>query len=187
MTVRRPQPGVQIKGQTEWHPSQDRQPQREIKLLIGVLEQRAQKIMLMANAVAENGLHGRVSEYLALHDRIAEVQALTALLEQRLSDLPEDRAGPLRAQFEQLDLLVMTMLVRSSKRFFAGLEHETILPLGAKDLFLDEDRRLATIATRLQAPHYADRLPRGILTDLGEASRLIQSAAARATSLPAFD
>lgn len=158
----------------------------EVKQLLGALERQAREaITLAGNAEREASKHS-FAAYRAFRDKVGEFQALVILIEGRLRKLVDARSDDLRAEFERLDTLMLSVLVRSSMRFFFVLSANPILPLGAREIFVSELRSLHDASEKLQRPNYAGSLTPDLQKDLETASLILEEIIDKAPSLLNF-
>ena len=71
---------------------------------------------------------------------------------------------------------MLVMLVRTSTRFYGMLKDNTVLPLGARELFLPELRTLTDIRDRLmEDPEHAERMLPGVAPALEAALATVEA------------
>lgn len=146
----------------------------EIKSLLEALERQAREAIALAKtAEAEASKHSFVA-YRAWRDKVGEFQALVILIEGRLKNCVEHRTDDLRAEFERLDILMLSVLVRASMRFFFVLSANPILPLGAREMFVSELRSLHDAHEKLRRPGYVEKLNEDLSKDLDTASLILE-------------
>ena len=154
----------------------------EVKELLGALERQcrdASKLAALAEKEASKHSFGAYREF---RDKVGEFQALVILIEQRLRNLVDNRSDDLRDQFERLDLLV-----RASMRFFFVLSANSVLPMGAREIFVSELRSLHDASEKLQRPGYAGKLGPEMERDLETASMILEEIIDKAPSLLSFN
>ncbi|MBI1206521.1 MAG: hypothetical protein GC191_04435 [Azospirillum sp.] len=167
-------------------PKSEPDPKAEMRAMLATLEIQAAEAAQLAMLV-ERGL--KAETYAAYHEfrsKIGEFRALVSLLDARLGGLDDQRAGDLREQFQRLDQLVLTMVVRAAKSFFVILAESKVFPLGAHDLFLPELASLDEAEERLRRPDYAAAVGPSVLHDLDEARERLKLVLNRLPALPDF-
>lgn len=146
----------------------------EIKSLLEALERQAREaISLARSAEAEASKHSFVA-YRNWRDKVGEFQALVILIEGRLKNCVDHRVDDLRGEFERLDILMLSVLVRASMRFFFVLSANPILPIGAREMFVSELRSLHDAHERLRRPGYKEKLNDDLSKDLDTASLILE-------------
>ena len=106
--------------------------------------------------------------------------------EGRLKNLADHRSDDLRQEFERLDMLMLSVLVRASMRFFFVLSANPILPLGAREIFVSELRSLHDAHTKLNHPNYAGKLNPELEKELETASLILEEIIDKAPGLLQF-
>ncbi|UEM22781.1 hypothetical protein JL100_008555 [Skermanella mucosa] len=160
---------------------------REIALMLSALEKQAKEAASLADRAHGEASRDSYTAYFRFRAKVDEVQALIALIEERLGRMEDDQAEELREQFRRLDAAVLVMLVRTSTRFYALMEKSNALPLGARELFLPELRTLSEVRDRVTAqPEHAALQAAGLLEALELALGMVEGLVARAPSLPDF-
>ena len=146
----------------------------EVKELLGALERQCREAMVLAKtAEIEAGKHS-FGAYRSFRDKVGEFQALVILIEGRLKNVQGTRIDDLRQEFEQLDMLMLSVLVRASMRFFFVLSANPILPLGAREVFVTELRSLHDAHEKLMRPAYAEKIAGHLEKDLETASLILE-------------
>ncbi len=159
---------------------------KEVKGLLGALERQCREAIGLASTAEKEASKHSFAAYRGFRDKVGEFQALVILIEGRLRNLAEGRADDLRQEFERLDILMLTTLVRASMRFFFVLSANPILPLGAREVFVSELRSLHDAHEKLRRPDYAERLSRDLENELEMASQILEEIIDKAPSLIHF-
>ncbi len=100
--------------------------------------------------------------------------------------LADGRGDDLRAEFERLDFLMLALLIKASMRFFFVLSANTILPLGAREIFIAELHSLYEAREKLRRPDYVSRLSTGLANDLDTAEAILEEIIDKAPGLLKF-
>ncbi|MGQ9371819.1 hypothetical protein [Azospirillum sp. A39] len=166
-----------------WRRDDGRQGVRD---LLKALETQARDAMLLAERAQRDMSEDRFASFLDFRRKVEEVRALLALTEERLQGLAGHRLDDLHAEFERMDVLLTTALVRAMRGYFGTMRDDQVLPVGARELFEPELRNLGGLRDRLTRPQAAGRFPDSLLTDLEETMALIRKTVSRAPSLPDF-
>jgi hypothetical protein len=160
---------------------------REIAIMLAALEKQAREAASLADKAHSHASRDSYAGYFQFRAKVDEFQALIALVEERLNRMQDEHTVKLRAQFRQLDTVMLVMLVRTSTRFYGMLNENVTLPLGARELFLPELRTLTEIRDRLmEEPEQAERMIPGVAEALIQALATVEALIERAPSLPDF-
>jgi len=160
---------------------------REVKQLLGALERQIREAMRLAKAAEIDAGRESFNSYRAFREKVGEFQALVILIENRLKNLVDNRSDDLRQEFERLDTLMLSILVKASMRFFFVLSAKTALPLGAREIFVSELHSLHDAHKRLKSPHYAGKLDGQVEQDLNVASEILEEIIEKAPGLLNFN
>jgi len=158
----------------------------EVKELLGALERQARQAIKLASVAEHEASRHSFGSYRLFRDKVGEFQALVILIEGRLKNLAEHRSEDLRQEFERLDMLMLSVLVRASMRFFFVLSANPILPLGAREIFVSELRSLHDAHTKLNHPNYAGKLSPDLEKELETASLILEEIIDKAPGLLQF-
>jgi hypothetical protein len=158
----------------------------EVKELLGALERQCREAAQLAKLAEVEASKHSFHAYREFRDKVGEFQALVILIEQRLRNLVDARSDDLRDQFERLDMVMLALLVRASMRFFFVLSANPILPMGAREIFMQELRSLHDAHEKLRRPSYAGKLGADLDRDLETASLILEEIIDKAPSLLNF-
>ena len=159
---------------------------RELERMILALEGQLLGAELFASSVESSLKAETFSAYRDFRCKVDELRCLSILIEDRFSYLFDENVDILRQQFELLDMLLLTMIIRCYRQFFAILSHCQSLPLGAHEIFAPELDILDATRERLARPVYADQIAAGLMADLEFAAAAIQAVIGRAEPLADF-
>ncbi|GLQ06585.1 hypothetical protein [Sneathiella chinensis] len=156
--------------------------------MLSAMERKAGDVQTIAQAVED----GATKNSFALYDRFvrtaSDFDTLSILVETRLQNV-EIGAGNvqgLQDQYDMLKIVVAHRQIQASMKFFYILSAATTLPLGAKDLFSSELRRLYSLKSELDRPKYQGMLSEDALNDLNTAELILQEIIEKAPSLLNF-
>ena len=90
----------------------------EVKELLVALERQCREAMVLAKTAESEASKHSFGAYRAFRDKVGEFQALVILIEGRLRNVAGARVDDLRGEFERLDALMLSVLVKASMRFF---------------------------------------------------------------------
>ncbi|CAK0771272.1 DUF2383 domain-containing protein [uncultured Gammaproteobacteria bacterium] len=155
----------------------------EVQSLIGALERQAREAITLAQAAEHEVSKHSFAAYRAFREKVGEFQAVVILIEGRLRNLVDARSDDLRQEFERLDTLMLSVLVRASMRFFFVLSANPVMPLGAREIFVSELRSLHDASEKLNRPDYAGRVTPDLQRDLEMASQILEEIIDKAPGL----
>lgn len=158
----------------------------EVKQLLGALERQCREAAALAKTAEQEASRHSFATYREFRDKVGEFQALVILIEQRLRNLVDARSDDLRDEFERLDMVMLALLVRASMRFFFVLSANPVLPMGAREIFMQELRSLHDAHEKLRRPNYAGRLGHDLDRDLETASLILEEIIDKAPGLLQF-
>ncbi|MDR3517821.1 MAG: hypothetical protein P4M00_18620 [Azospirillaceae bacterium] len=150
------------------------------------LERQAREAAKLAAVAQQDASRNSFLAYREFRDKIGEFKALVILIEGRLKNIVDGKADDLQQQFERLDTLMMALLVRASMKFFFVLSANTVLPLGAREIFVAELRSLYEAHEKLSRPAYVGRLDASLESDLQTAEAILEEIIDKAPSLLQF-
>ncbi|WP_041785222.1 hypothetical protein [Rhodospirillum centenum] len=159
---------------------------KEVKDLLAALEGQAREAVRLAKNAEEEAAKDSFLAYNDFRNKVGEFKALCILIEGRLKHLSSPRLQELREEYARLDMLMLGLLVRASMRFFFVLSAKTMLPVGARDIFIAELRSLHEAHEKLSRPDYADKLDAALTQDLDTAEMILEEIIHKAPSLLKF-
>lgn len=159
---------------------------KQVQELLGALERQCREAIALAGTAEKEASKHSFSAYRAFREKVGEFQALVILIESRLRNLADARSDDLRSEFERLDTLMLSVLVKSSMRFFFVLSANPILPLGAREVFMAELKSLHEAHEKLRRPEFAGKLGPELERDLETASLILEEIIEKAPALLQF-
>lgn len=122
--------------------------------------------------------------YRLFRRKIEEHQALASVIRARTSgSRDKDGIGDGMVREERLRY---ELLVRASLRFFYALSATPMLPMGARETFIDELESLVEVRNRLESPEHKGQLSAGVIDDLDTARMILEEIAEKAPQLLDF-
>jgi len=171
----------------DWRKKDSSVSRREIATMLVALEKQAREASRLADKAHSHASRDSYAGYFQFRAKVDELQALIALIEERLARLESEHIIELTARFRELDTVILMMLVRTSTRFYGMLKDNIALPLGARELFLPELRTLTDLRDRLmEEPEQAERMAPGVASALENALATIEALIESAPTLPDF-
>lgn len=159
---------------------------RELERMISALEGQLLGAEILASSVESSLKAETFSAYQLFRYKVDELRCLSVVIEDRFTYLLDEDVDILRQQFELLDVLLLTMIIRCYSQFFAILCESHVLPLGAHEIFEPELNILDATRERLSRPIYAGQIAEGLMTDLEHAAEAIRVVIDRAEPLPDY-
>ncbi|HYG85098.1 MAG TPA: hypothetical protein VD978_02470 [Azospirillum sp.] len=159
---------------------------QEVEGLLVALERQAREAMDLAGRAQRDMGDDRFASFLDFRRKVEEVRALAALTEDRLKGLTGEKLADLRAEFERMDLLLTTLLVKATRNYFGTMRDDQVLPIGARELFEPELRNVEETRAKLAQPRFEGKVPAATIVDLEETSAMIRKIISRVPSLPDF-
>ena len=159
---------------------------KEVEELLSAIEQQASEAIVLAERAQRDVSKDRFSSFLGFRRKVEEVRALVALTEERLTGVGGDKLTDLLTEFERIDLLLIGLLARATRNYFANMRDDQALPIGARELFGPELKIIDEMRTKLGRPQYAGKVSPVVLEDLEATGAAIRKVISRAPSLPDF-
>ncbi len=157
--------------------------------MLTAMERKATEVLKMAAAAeadANKNSYGMYDEFVR---KATDFDTLAILVEQRIANIEigATNQSELEEQYDSLKMLVAHGLIKASMKFFFVLSAATTLPLGAKNLFSSELRRLYALKNELSLPKYEGKLAEDKLSDLETAELILQEIIDKAPSMLSFN
>lgn len=159
---------------------------KEVEELLSAIEQQASEAIALAERAQRDVSKDRFSSFLGFRRKVEEVRALVALTEERLTGVGGDKLTDLLTEFERIDLLLIGLLARATRTYFANMRDDQALPMGAREMFEPELRIIDEMRVKLNRPQYAGRVSPAVIEDLEFTSAAIRKVISRAPGLPDF-
>lgn len=158
----------------------------EVQGLLGALERQARTAATLAKQAEDEAAKDSFIVYNQFREQVGEFRALCILIESRLKNMEGGVVDDLREEYARLDTLMLGLLVKASMRFFFVLSAKTMLPMGARDIFVSELRSLHDAAEKLRRPDYQNRISGTLKTDLETAELILEEIIHKAPKLISF-
>lgn len=161
---------------------------KEVVEMLTAMERKAKEVLKMATTAEAEATKHSYSMYDEFVRKATDFDTLAILVEQRISNMEigGGSQSELEEQYDALKMLVAHGLIKASMKFFFVLSTSTSLPLGARNLFSSELRRLYTLKKELALPKYQGKLDKQKLADLDTAEMILQEIIDKAPSLLNF-
>jgi hypothetical protein len=160
---------------------------REVENLLDALEDQLQGATRLAKVAERDVASLKYSSYRRFREKVGEFLALTIIIKRRIPHVDDVNTRDLVERFEMSEVRFFTMLVRASLRFFYIISSNLTLPMGTREIFLDELRSLHSAHETLRRPEYALRLDDDVINDLDVAEQILTEIVDRAPRLLMFE
>ncbi|HYE52429.1 MAG TPA: hypothetical protein VEB20_22725 [Azospirillaceae bacterium] len=179
-------------------PDRDRTSrQTEAKALFAALRDHAVEAMLLAEKARTDPARFRDHAYYGFREKLTDFQALASLLERRIDETAKDwrlrqegsaaKAEEARQQFDRLDLMMLSLFVRTSRRYFTLLAISDTRALGAAERLSRDLQALHEALRRLREPAMRGRADPTLEAELTTAILILNDLIGRQTPLTDFD
>jgi hypothetical protein len=158
----------------------------EAKGLIQALDRQLREAAQLSAAAQKEAARQSFVAYQQFREKVGEFKALCILVESRLKNLGDPKRDDLQAEYERIDTLMLALLVKASLKFFFVLSANTVLPLGAREIFVSELRSLYEANEKLRSPKFEGKLDKNILQDVETAEAILEEIIDKAPSLLQF-
>jgi len=158
----------------------------EVEGLLSAIERQATDAVALAERAQRDMDDDRFASFLDFRRKVEEVRALVALTEERLKGVGDSKMTDLRSEFERMDLLLIGLLAKATRSYFASMRDDQVLPIGARELFEPELKIIDEMRAKLDRPQYAGKVPATVVEDLESTSAMIRKVIGRVPSLPDF-
>ncbi len=156
-----------------------------IKMLLA-LEGQIRDAAAMARMIERGIQSENFTTFLKFRAKVDEMMSFSAIIERRIEEISDINTEALSRQFLKLNILALTMLVRSNKTFFQSLSSRRAVPMGARDVLDSELKFLDTLREQLSQPHYLDKVDQSIFEGLDDIETAIRAVSDRTTTLDDF-
>lgn len=161
----------------------------EVVELLSAMERKANQVIDMVKDVEEEATKNSYSMYDEFVRKASDFETLSILVETRIKNMEigSGNSSELQDQYDKLKIVVAHGQIKASMKFFFVLSAATVLPLGARNLFSSELRRLYALQTELNQPKYEGMLGEETMNDLSTAEMILQEIIEKAPGLLNFD
>jgi len=156
---------------------------KEAKEMLTALERQARDIVVLATQTEKNAHQHSFHSYRQFRDKISEFETFGILIENRLRNLETGRDERLDEQFDALNILISKAVLRTSTKFFLALSKSPALPIGSREIFVQELRNLHMAREKLAQPRYAHLLDEEADRNMKVAESILNEIIERAPSL----
>lgn len=160
---------------------------REAQDMLVALERQAREIIIVAQKAQSTATKHSFNVYRQFRESVSEFETFGILIENRLRNLDTGRDPRLDEQFDALNVLISKSVIKASTQFFLALSKSPALPLGSREVFLQELRSLHEARNKLSDPRYQRMLDEEAHRNLQIAENILTEIIERAPSLLDFN
>ena len=124
--------------------------------------------------------------YYKFRAKVSECETFSIMIDQRLHNLAEGADEKLNRNFMRLNAHMLGCQIRASIRFFFVLSMSNALPMGAREMFMEELKRMHSCHAKLNEPRYADVIDQDMKNNLDIATDIIEEIIERAPNMFSF-
>jgi hypothetical protein len=158
----------------------------EVESLVTALEQHVREVHELASYAAQQAkTTASFHSYRTFREKAGEFETFSILIEGRLNRM-ESPDARLIQQFDMLTAATYKELIRASIKFLYVLAGNETLPLGTREIFMQELRTLHDTQKKLSEARYANRLDDEARRNLKVAEDILNEIMERAPSLLSF-
>jgi hypothetical protein len=161
-------------------------PKAEVEKLLDALDVHAREVSAVADEAQRKAEKNSFKAYQAFRDKSGEFETFSILIEGRLDHLQGGADPRLQGHFDDLTALTYKLLIKTSIQFLWVLAQHTELPLGTREIFVQELRTLYETKKKLSEPRYDSRLDDDAKRKLHVAEEILTEIIDKAPSLLQF-
>lgn len=158
----------------------------EVEKLLDALEVHAREVAAVAEDARKKAEKNSFKAYQAFRNKAGEFATFSILIEGRLDHLEGGADPRLQGHFDDLTAMTYKVLVKTSIQFLWALAQNNELPLGTREVFLQELRTLYETKKTLSEPRYDSRLDKEAKRKLHVAEEILREIIDKAPSLLQF-
>ena len=161
-------------------------PKAEVEKLLTALEVHAREVAKLADDAERQAKKNSFKSYQGFRSKAGEVETFAILIEGRLAHLQGGADDRLSDQFDDQMAQVYKLLIKTSIQFLWVIAQHNQLPLGTREIFVQELRTLYETKKKLGGPHYATRLDEEARRKVHVAEEILREIIDKAPSLLQF-
>jgi hypothetical protein len=156
---------------------------QEVERFLVALEEQARGIIALSEKAAAEANKHSYELYNKFRSKVSEFETFSIIIEARLRNMDGKRASELQEKFDQLSVLMFSHFIKASIKFFFVLSASTLLPLGARDIFMAELKRIYEAKNKLQNPKFESAIDDEIAMNLDLAEDILNEIIEKAPRL----
>jgi len=161
-------------------------PKAEVEKLLDALEVHANEVSAVADEAQKKAEKNSFKAYQAFRNKAGEFETFSILIEGRLDHLDGGDDSRLRGHFDDLTALTYKLLIKTSIQFLWVLAQHSELPLGTREIFVQELRTLYETKKKLNESRYQSRLDEEAKRKVHVAEEILTEIIDKAPSLLQF-
>ncbi len=158
----------------------------EVEKLLDALVVHAREVAAVADDARKKAEKNSFKAYQAFRNKSGEFATFSILIEGRLDHLEGGADPRLQGHFDDLTALTYKVLIKTSIQFLWVLAQNNELPLGTREVFVQELRTLYETKKKLSEPRYDSRLDEEAKRKLHVAEEILTEIIDKAPSLLQF-
>ncbi len=149
-------------------------------------QQHVKELMVLAKRAETEATKENFELYHKFRAKVSECETFSIMVEQRLRNLAEGPDAKLNASFDKLYAAMLIAQIKASIRFFFVLSMSTAMPMGAREMFMEELKRLHSCHAKLSDERYIDKIDPEQRQNIEIAAEIIEEIIERAPNLFSF-
>ncbi len=142
--------------------------------------------MLLAKRAETEASKENFELYHKFRAKVSECETFSIMVDQRLRNLVDGPDVKLNASFDKLYAAMLSAQIKASIRFFFVLSMSTAMPMGAREMFMEELKRLHNCHAKLSDERFIPMMDNDMRQNLEMASEIIEEIIDRAPNMFAF-
>jgi len=161
-------------------------PKAEVQKLLDALEVHATEVAGVAEEAQKRASKNSFKAYQHFRNKTGEFETFSILIEGRLDRLEGGADPRLQGHFDDLTAVTYKQLIKTSIKFLWVLAQGNELPLGTREVFIQELKTLYDTKKKLAEPRYETRLDDDAKRNLHVAEEILTEIIDKAPSLLQF-
>ncbi len=161
-------------------------PKAEVQKLLDALEVHAREVAGVAEEAQKRATKNSFKSYQSFRNKTGEFETFSILIEGRLDRLEGGADPRLQGHFDDLTAVTYKLLIGTSIHFLWVLAQGNELPLGTREVFVQELKTLYDTKKKLGEPRYDSRLDDDAKRKLHVAEEILTEIIDKAPSLLQF-
>lgn len=156
----------------------------ELEQFLSILEQRIGALKASTRLLERHDGHPpQFADYAHTRSLTSECLAFSIVIERRIDLLPDAKRGPVMDRFDRLTVSIWSTLLGCSLTFLKAIADEEHLPLGSREVFMQEIKTLYDAHVVLSQPRFEGKVEEETLRKRSSAERILTEIIERAPRL----
>ena len=160
-----------------------RNVEAEVERFLGALEKQARGIIKISTKAAAEANKHSYDLYNKFREKVSEFETFSIIIETRLKQVDPNKVDRLQNKFDELSIVMFNHFIKTSIKFFFVLSASTHLPLGARDIFMAELKRIFEAKRKLETPKFAEAIDEEVKMNLDLAEDILNEIIEKAPGL----